>query len=260
MATLAISNPLRVITLATLAVLLSLSVSMAAFASGPVAAPQAAPASEGPFITAIGTGVVPPSSTDFISPQQTLYISAQSVSGPDDIQKASDEMQARLVAIRGALEKLGVPLSGVHFTYLNVNPQFGAPQPGSPSPVEKGQPLPQTVTRYTIDASMTADIPSVKLLVPAMNAATQNGATRVNVSAGGKGYQPSSFNPAKADLDKAMADAVEQARSSATSMATATGKKLGEIQSVSAMQPMPDCCPPNTGWRVQVTVTFKIAP
>jgi len=258
-------NPLRATAAIALLVIAALVLpsSLIALASGPgaaiLAAPVAAPASEGPYITAIGVGIVMPTTADFVVTPQTLFVNAQSQAEAVAVDRAIDEMQARLTAIKSALETVGVPAAGIRFVALNLNPQFGVLKPGQPSPVEKGQPLPQQVASYTINGSLQADIPTVKLLIPAINAANANGATTVNAGGGKMGPQ-APVQPPQADLEKGITQAIASARSTADAMATASGKKLGDIRSIASQQLFPTCCPPNNGWQVQVTVTFNIAP
>jgi uncharacterized protein YggE len=53
---------------------------------------------------------------------------------------------------------------------------------------------------------------------------------------------------------------VANARTNAEALASASGRKLGAIRSISSTQPpMMGCCPTSTGWTVQVTVTFDYA-
>jgi uncharacterized protein YggE len=119
---------------------------------------------------------------------------------------------------------------------------------------------PSQVASLTLNGSLTADVTSVRMLLAAMNAATENGATSVSANAG-KGAAPyGTVQPSAADLAKATAAAVANARTNAEALAVASGKKLGAIRSISASQPpMVGCCPPNGGWTVQVTVTFEFA-
>ena len=251
----------RAIFASLVALILVIAYSAGALASQPAAPapPAAAPAaaSENALITATGQTVVASGSSDFTLTPQTLFISAQSKSGPDDVDAAVSEMQQRITNIKAALEKLGVPSAGIHFMSLAVNPQFVAPQAGQPSPVNKGQPLPQQLQSYTINASMQADVPDLRSLVAAMNAATANGATTVNVSP--KGGPNMNTQPTADILQKAMPEAIANAQATATAAAAASGKKLGDIHSVSVNSVFPNCCPQGT-WNVSVTVSWNIAP
>lgn len=244
------------------ALLVVLAYSASALASQPAApgpATQPAPASESALITATGSSVVPPGSTDFTVAPQTLFITAQSKSGPDDVDGAVAEMQQRLLNIKTALEKLGVPSAGIRFQGLAVQPQFAPLQPGQASPVNKGQPLPQQLQSYTINASMQADVPDLKALVAAMNAATTNGATGVNVSP--KGGPVTNTQPPADVLQRGLMEAIANAQATATATAAASGKKLGDIHSVSVNSVFPQCCPQGSaGWNVSVTVSWNIAP
>lgn len=252
--------PRRAILIACLALLLALVFSAAALASppaAPAAAPVLAPASESALITATGTAVIPASSTDFVIGPQTLNIGVQSRAAVGELAAAVAELQQRLLAQRSALEKVGVPQEGIRFAGLNVMPQYGSSQPGQPATVEKGQPPSQTVTGFMVSGSLQADIADVKLLVSAMNAATTNGATQVNV--GGKAPPQQTGRPDDAALAKGMSDAIANARAVAAAIAAASGKTLGGVHSISANQLYPTCCPPQGGWNVQVTVSFDIA-
>jgi uncharacterized protein YggE len=228
-----------------------------AVASGPVLSPAGAPAPDA-SITAVGIGVAQ-SSADPLAIAQTLYVSVQSTIDAAGVQGAADEMLAKLDAIKGALVKAGVPAEGIRMTGLSVNPMYG-PSKGPPSPiVDKNQP-PQ-VTSLSLNGNLTADVPSIRLLVVAMNAATANGASTVNANAGKGGAPYGTVQPSAADLAKATSAAVANARTNAEALASASGKKLGGIRSISSSQPpMMGCCPPNSGWTVQVTVTFDFAP
>lgn len=258
-------GPRRALLVSVLAVVLVLACSVVALAASlalPTAsaapAPYAAPASETALITANGQAVISSPTADFAIGPQSLNVSAQSKATVADIDSAIAEMQQRLLTIKTALEKVGVPAASIHFQGLNVSPLFSPPGPGQPSPVEKGQPLPQQVTSFTIYGSLQADLPDLRTLVAAMSAATANGATQVNTG-GGKGGPMTNPQPPADVLAKGVAEAIANARATAQALATASGKKLGEIHSVSANQIYPSCCPPGqSGWTVQLTVSFAI--
>jgi uncharacterized protein YggE len=228
-----------------------------AVASGPVMSTAAAPAPDA-SITAVGIGVAQ-SSADPLAVGQTLYISVQSTIDLARVQGATDEMLAKLDAIKAALVKAGVPAEGIRMTGLSVNPMYG-PSKVPPSPiVDKNQQL-QQVSSLNLNGNLTADVPSIRLLVAAMNAATENGASTVNANYGKGGAPFGTVQPSAADLAKATTTAVANARTNAEALASASGKKLGAIRSISSLQPpMMGCCPPNAGWTVQVTVTFDFA-
>lgn len=239
------------------AVALIFSFSAAARAAMPAAA-QTTAASDTPLITTVAMVSIPAPAGDFVSAPQTLNISAQSHAEAGDAEAAVSEMQQRLLVIKSALQTLGVPAAGIRFQGLSVFPQFGPPKPGQPSPVEKGQPLPQQVASYQISGSMQADIPNVTLLVSAMNAATTNGATQVMV--GGKGGPGTFIQPPADLLQKASDEGVADARATAEAIAASAGKKLGPVHSVSVDQLNQMCCGPQaSGWMMRVTVSFEIA-
>ncbi len=228
-----------------------------AVASGPVLSPAAAPAQEAPYVTAVGIGVVP-SSVDPLAIAQTLYITVQSTVESTGVQAAADEMVARIDAIKAALVKVGIPANGVRMTGFSVNPLYGQVKP-APLPVDKSQPQ-QQVGSLNLIGNLTADVPSIRLLVDAMNAATANGASSVGANAG-KGSAPyGTVQPSAADLAKVTQAAVANARTNAEALAAAGGRKIGAIRSISSQLPNAACCPPNSGWTVQVTVTFDFAP
>lgn len=244
---------LRIIALIVSVLCLAILVSPAV-ASGPVLSPAAAPAADTPSITAMGVGVAQPAASDPFAIAQTLFIVVQSNADVSGMQKAADDMVAKLEAIKAALVKAGVPAEGIRLNGLNVNPSFGQMKPGVP---EGGQP--QQVTSVNLSGTLSADVPSFRLLLAAMNAATANGATTVNAN-GGKGAVPfGTMQPSAAELAKATQAAIANARGTAEALAAASGKKLGGIRSVSSQPPMVGCCPPGTGWMVQVTVIFDIA-
>lgn len=226
-----------------------------AVASGPVLSPAVAPTTESPSVTAMGIGVVQASASDPFAVTQTLYISVQSTADAAGVHGAADELITRLDAIKTALVKVGVPAEGIRLAGLMVNPNFG---PSKPAVVSAPA---QQITSLNLAGNLTADVPSIRLLVAAMNAATANGATTVNANAG-KGAAPyGTVQPSATDLAKATQAAVANARTNAEALASASGKKLGAIRSISSSQPpMMGCCPPNAGWTVQVTVTFDFAP
>jgi uncharacterized protein YggE len=228
-----------------------------AVASGPVNSPAAAPASDAPAITAMGIGIAQ-SQADPLAVAQTLYIGIQTTVDGANVQAAADEMAARLDAIKAALVKAGVPADGIRIAGFNVSPMFaGKP---APVPAEKSSTQPQ-VSSLMLNGNLTADVPSIRLLVAAMNAATANGATSVNANAGKGGAPFGSVQPSAGELAKATEAAVANARTNAEALAAASGRQLGGIRSISSSQlPMMGCCPPNSGWTVQVTVTFDFAP
>jgi len=229
-----------------------------AVASGPVTSTTAAPAAEGAFVTAMGIGVAPASASDPFAIGQTLYIGVQSTADSAGLQNAADEMLSRLGAIKAALVDAGVPADGIRLQGLSVNPMFGPTKPGD-APGQKSQT--QALTSVNLNGSLSADVPSIRLLIAAMNAATANGATQVNANSGKGGAPFGSVQPPAADLAKATQAAVANARTNAEALAAATGRKVGSIRSISSSQlPMMGCCPPNSGWTVQVTVTFEFAP
>ena len=231
---------------------LVLSLGVIALSASARAAPvsvavPAAPASEGAFITAIGVGVsAPPASRDVDLYPQTLFVASQITVSAAEIQRGLSDMSTRVAAIRAALVRAGVADSAIHMQNLAVYPQFG------PKPPDASQP----VNAYSISANMQVDLTTVRLLVAATEAAISAGATQV--ATGGKGAVggAQSVQPAQADLDAATSAAIANARANAEAMAKASGKRLGAIHSLSAVQPTADCCPPGAGWRVQVTVSF----
>lgn len=246
---------LRITALVASILCLALLVSPAV-ASGPVMSPVAAPAAEGPYVTAIGIGVVQSSTSDPFAIGQTLYISVQSTADAAGVQSAADALIARLDAIKGALVKSGVAADGIRLTGFSVNPLYGPTKPT----VDRNQPQ-QQVTSLNLIGSLTADVPSIRMLLAAMNAATENGATSVNANAGKGGAPYGTIQPSAADLAKVTGAAVANARANAEALAAASGRKLGAIRSISSQQPPSSgCCPPNFGWMVQVTVTFDFAP
>lgn len=225
-----------------------------ALASGPALSPAAAPSSDAPSITATGIGVAQSSATDPLAIGQSLYIGVQSTADVAGIEKAADALLARLDAIKGALVAAGVPADGIRMTGFNVSPSFGPMKPG----VMEAPPQP-ALTSLQLNGSLSADVPSIRVLMAAMNAATSHGATTVNANAGKGGPPYGAAQPSAADLAKATDAAVVNARAVAEALAAASGKKLGGIRSISSQAPMMGCCPPVSGWTVQVTVTFDLA-
>ena len=126
------------VSIALVAVLAWSVVALAAQPLAPASAPLAVPASETALITATGTAFIPSTSTDFVVSPQTLFISAQSKATMADVDGAVTEMQQRLLQIRAALERVGIPATGIRFQTLSVQPLFAPPQPGQPSPVKRG--------------------------------------------------------------------------------------------------------------------------
>ena len=242
---------------ALLAIALVLPFSVVALAS-PVPAPAIAPVPDIPTITATGTSVFAGTGPDIFLTPQTLFIAAQSRSAAADVDAAASEMQSRLLAIKAALQKVGIAAASIRFLGISLQPQYGPPGPGTPSPVEKGQPLPQQILSFTISGNVQADVNDPKLLVPAIQAATANGATSVN-SGSGKGGQQPVLQPSADALAQLSADAIQSARVAAEAMATAAGKRLGPIRAIAGQQIYPDCCPQGNGWRMTLSVTFDVA-
>jgi uncharacterized protein YggE len=249
---------LRIVALVAFVLGLAFLVSPA-LASGPVTSPASVPSADAPYVTAMGIGIAQSSATDPSAIGQTLYITAQSTADSAGVQKAADELVARLEAIKAALVSAGLSADGIRTTGLSVNPNPVLMKPGSP-PADRSGPA-QPAASLTLTGSMSADVPSIRLLVVAMNAATENGATQVNANAGKGGAPYGTVQPSAADLAKATGAAVTNARTNAEALAAASGKKLGAIRSISSQLPMMGCCPPTAaGWTVQVTVTFDYAP
>jgi uncharacterized protein YggE len=248
-------NALRITALVASVFCLAILVTPAV-ASGPVMSPALAPSSDSGGITAMGIGVAQ-SSADPLAIAQTLYIGTQATVDGANVQTAADEMIARLDAIKAALVKVGVPANGIRMVGFNVSPMFAGKPVGGPA--EK--PTQPQVNSFMLSGNLTADVPSIQMLVAAMNAATANGASSVNAN-GGKGGGPyGAAQPSAAELAQVTDAAVANARTNAQALAAAGGKRLGAIRSISSTQPpMMGCCPPNAGWVVQVTVTFDIAP
>jgi len=230
-----------------------------AFASGPVASSSAVTTTTDAGVTAMGVGIAV-AATDPLAIAQTLYVGVQSTIDATGVQAATDEILNKLDAIKGALVQAGVPADGIRVAGLSVNPMYG-PTKGPSSVVEKGQPQQPQVTSLSVQGNLTADVPSIRVLVAAMNAATEHGATTVNANGGKRGGPFGTVQPSAADLAKATTAAVANARTNAEALAAATGRKLGAARSISSQLPMMGCCPPSAaGWTVQVTVTFDYAP
>jgi uncharacterized protein YggE len=227
-----------------------------ALASGPVSSPTRVQSADAPSISASGVGTVQLSASDPLAAGQTLYIGVQTTAEVAGMQKAADDLLAKLDGIKRAVIAAGVPADGVRMTGFNVHPNMGMFKPGA-SPAETGQAT--QVTSLQLHGSLSADVPSIRVLVAAMNAATSSGATTVNANAGkgGPPYGPS--QPSAGELATATQSAIANARANAEALAAVGGKKLGEIRSISAQAPMFGCCPPSSGWTVQVTVTFDLA-
>ena len=75
----------------------------------------------------------------------------------------------------------------------------------------------------------------------------------------GKGGQPATAQPSADQLELLATDALKNARATAEALAAASGKKLGALRSISSQNVYPDCCPPASGWRMQITAIFDIA-
>lgn len=248
-------NVLRVAALIVSVLCLAILMSPA-LASGPVTSPAGVQATDVPSITATGVGLAPMSAADPLAVGQTLYIGVQTTAEIAGVQKAADELMAKLDGIKRAVVAAGVPTDGVRVTGFNVHPNMGPFKPGA-SPMEGGQPT--QVTSLQLHGSLSADVPSIRVLVAAMNAATSHGATTVNANTGKGGPPHGPGQPSAGELATATQSAIANARATAEALAAAGGKKLGEIRSISAQAPMLGCCPPVSGWTVQVTVTFDLA-
>ncbi len=247
-------NALRITALVASVFCLAILVSPAV-ASGPSLSPITAPASEGPYLTAMGIAVVP-SSADPLALAQTLYVTVQATADAANVQSAGDELLARLDAIKASLVKVGDPADGIRTMGFSVTPFFG-PSKSVTAPMEL-QPA-QQLTSLSLMASLTAEIPSIRMLVAAMNAATANGASSVSGNSGKGSASNGVTQPSAADLAKATAAALANARMNAEALAAASGRKLGAMRSISSQLPVNGCCPPNSGWMLQLTVTFEYA-
>lgn len=244
--------PLAIISVLVLAIGAVIAVwSNAARAASP--APRASAAGAA-LITVVGTGTVP-GALDLSALPQWVNVNIQTQD--TDAQKALGAAQAKIAAIRTAAAKAGLPPAAVHVVGLNLSTYLGA------KPYEKAPPSqpPGAVTQgpaYMAMATVQIDTVGVQQLEAAFALATAAGAG--GVSAGyGKGA-PAQSSPDVATLASAISDALAQARGYAGAAARATGRTLGAMHSVSIAPPMPDCCPPTNGWRVQVTVSYEIAP
>jgi uncharacterized protein YggE len=215
------------------------------------AAPRLAPAVDAALITAVGTGIVP-GELDPSTLPQTVNANLQSQNA--DPHKALDDVRAKVDALRTAAMKAGVPAGAVHLAGLNLMPVINV-KPGAPASQPPG--APSELSGYTANANVQIETVGPQQLATVLAVAAANG---VNVNAGfGKGV-PSQAAPDASAIGPAVRDAVAQARAYAEAAARASGKTLGAVHALSIAPPTPDCCPPVNGWRVQVTVSYEIAP
>ncbi|MHB8631734.1 MAG: SIMPL domain-containing protein [Candidatus Limnocylindria bacterium] len=237
-----------------LAVALVLSYSVVALASPPgrPAGAVQATQSEPPSITAIGIGVTAGPGGDVFLTPQTLFVSVQSKASAADLESATADMRTRLATLRAGLETLGVPAAAIQLQGISLQPQYAPP-------AGKGGPGPQPALGFAITSNIQAEITDPKLLVPAINSLTANGATSVS-SGYGKGGPSSTVQPSADDLQRLAAEALASARETAAALAVAGGTRLGALRSVSSQQIYPDCCPPGNGWRMVLTATYDVAP
>lgn len=176
-----------------------------------------------------------------------------------DPEGAVQSVQQAMEKVRAALiEQLKLPDSAVQVMNYNIYPTYG---PMAPQPVSSGVPAPDvpTVQGYNIDENLQVDITGPEQLAKAMKIAIAAGATSVNSYTRGG---PDAAMPDAAAIAPAVAQATAQAKALAQASADAAGLKLGKIRSVSVQPPMPwyNGGPGASGWRVNVTVTYDIAP
>ena len=115
------------------------------------------------------------------------------------------------------------------------------------------------LTAAEIAAAYAARRLSPVELVRALLARIETYDPQVNANAGKGGAPYGTVQPSAAELAKATAAALANARTNAEALAAASGRKLGALRSISSQMPGMGCCPPNSGWMVQLTVTFEWA-
>src|SRR5207249_3667726 len=109
------------------------------------------------------------------------------------------------------------------------------------SPALASGPVTSTAGAPTVDGAFVSAmgigvVPSIRLLIAAMNAATASGATQVNANSGKGGVPFGTVQPSASDLAKATQGAVANARTNAEALAAASGRKVGAIRSIASSQ------------------------
>lgn len=233
--------------------------------SAPVADAQVPFAAEdAQTVSAIGSGQV----AAVVDSGYSLSVGVEERTEGNDVQAAVDAAQAKVDAIKAALQSAGIPAADIVVTNFNISPNWGYP----PMPVaaDGAAEAPAMSSRiapdaggqngYIVSANMQVDTTSADQLAEAMQAAIDAGAT--SVGTWGKGG-PEAPPTDAAILEPAIKQATEQAKTMAEASAAAAGVDLGGIHSISVQPPMAIYTGPGPGasyWQVQVKVTYNIKP
>jgi uncharacterized protein YggE len=196
-----------------------------------------APAATGPGITA--TGLAQVNLPGAPASAQTLNVGVQSDNNNSDLKTALADVEQRLAAIRTALHTAGVADDHITQQGLNIYGNGGGPN----------------VTKFGVNAGLTATISDAAVLDRAVHAAANAGASSVNVWSNNAA---TSATPDDKTLQSAVAKATDAARSMAQSQAQAAGVSLGALQS-SQVQPPSICGWTPTGAQMVVGVTLTYA-
>jgi uncharacterized protein YggE len=213
-------------------------------------------------VSAIGTGQV----AAVVDSGYSLSVGVEERTEGNDVQAAVDAAQAKVDAIKAALQGAGIPADDIVVTNFNISPNWGYPPMPVPADAAGAPGMSRVAPEaggqngYIVSANMQVDTANADQLAEAMQAAIDAGAT--SVGTWGKGG-PEAPPTDAAVLKPAIEQATEQAKTMAEASAAAAGVDLGGIHSVSVQPPMAIYTGPGPGasyWQVQVKVTYDIEP
>jgi len=202
-------------------------------ATSPIA-PPAASCSASPTVQFQGRGLAATGIAPVAATQQVGTVNVTVQQSGSDPSAALGAVQTRIAAVRDALTKAGVSAAAIQVSYYR---SFG-----------------DTSTRqYTAYASLQATVTGADALAEATKAVLGvPGISAYSTSS------PAAGRPTQAEVETAVGQAASQAKEMAASIASASGVRLGDVQSVVA-QPPAMCYGPTGQERiVQVTVTYAI--
>ena len=131
---------------------------------------------------------------------------------------AQDDASKIGQAIVRSIGALGVPAAKIQTSRLSISPMYAQPKPGSSDPPR--------IVGYSASNSVSVVLDNLALIGPVVDAGLENGANRL------EGVQFRLKDDATV-REKALMQAVAEARGKATAMATALSVTLGPVQEVS---------------------------
>ena len=190
--------------------------------------------SASPTVQFQGRGLAATGTAAITSSEQVGTVSATVQQSGSDAVAALDAVQSKIIAVRDALAKVGVPASSLQVSYFRT---YGDPQ----------------ARQFTAYASLQATVTGTDALAQATRAVTQiAGVTAYSQSS------PVAGQPTQDQVQNAVGRAAAQARDMAASTAAAAGVKLSDVQSVVAQPPVTCYGPSGPERVVQVTTTYAI--